>query len=52
LRLSWKLRAATSLARLRRARELLSPLYDRFTEGFETADLKAAKSLVDELRRR
>ena len=57
--LSWELRAATSLARLWRdrgwtkeARELLSPVYDRFTEGFETTDLKAAKSLVDDLRAR
>jgi predicted ATPase len=54
--LSWELRAATSLARLRRdqgrikeARELLTPVYDRFTEGFETADLKAAKALLDKL---
>jgi predicted ATPase len=52
--LSWELRAATSLARLRRqqgqtaeARGLLAPVYDRFTEGFETADLKAAKALLD-----
>jgi predicted ATPase/DNA-binding winged helix-turn-helix (wHTH) protein len=55
--LSWELRAATSLARLYRdqnrtkaARETLAPVYDRFTEGFETADLKAAKLLVDGLR--
>jgi predicted ATPase/DNA-binding winged helix-turn-helix (wHTH) protein len=54
--LSWELRAATSLARLWRdqarsneARELLAPVYDRFTEGFRTADLKAAKSLIDEM---
>jgi predicted ATPase len=47
--LSWELRAATSLARLwrnqnrtRAAREILAPVYDRFTEGFETTDLKAA----------
>jgi predicted ATPase len=57
--LSWELRAATSLARLwceqgrtEEARELLLPVYDRFTEGFETVDLKAAKSLVAELRGR
>ena len=50
------MRAATSLARLWReqgrreeARELLAPLYDWFTEGFDTADLKAAKALLDEL---
>ena len=51
--LSWELRAATSLARMwhsqdrsREARELLAPVYDRFTEGFDTADLKAAKALL------
>jgi predicted ATPase len=55
--LSWELRCATSLARLRRnqarsneARELLAPVYDQFTEGFDTADLKAAKALIDDLR--
>jgi hypothetical protein len=55
--LSWELRAATSLARLwqdqnriKAAREILAPVYDRFTEGFETADLKMAKSLLDGLR--
>jgi hypothetical protein len=54
--LSWELRAATSLARLFReqgrsadATALLQPVYDRFTEGFDTADLKAAKALLDEL---
>jgi predicted ATPase len=52
----WELRAATSLARLRReqgrrteARDLLAPVYDWFTEGFETADLKEAKAVLDEL---
>ena len=55
--LSWELRAATSLARLWRdqnrtkaAREILAPVYDRFTEGFETTDLKAAEWLLDGLR--
>ena len=55
--LSWELRAATSLARLWRdqnrttaAHEILAPVYNRFTEGFETADLKAAKLLLDGLR--
>jgi predicted ATPase len=55
--LSWELRAATSLARLLRdqgrsakALALLQPVYDRFTEGFETADLKAAKALLDALK--
>ncbi|MBV8111939.1 MAG: transcriptional regulator, partial [Hyphomicrobiales bacterium] len=52
--LSWELRAATSLARLFRnrgraaeARGLLRSVYDRFTEGFDTADLIAAKALLD-----
>jgi predicted ATPase len=52
----YELRAATSLARLwaeqgRRgeARKLLAPLYGWFTEGFDTADLKEAKALLDEL---
>ena len=55
--LSWELRAATSLARLwwRQGRgkegfELLAPVYDRFTEGFETADLRSAKALTVTLR--
>ncbi len=53
---SWELRAAASLARLWRdqgkpaeARELLAPVYGWFTEGFDTADLKDAKALLDEL---
>ena len=53
---SAELRAATSLARLwgeqgRRAeaRDLLAPIYSWFTEGFDTADLKDAKSLLAEL---
>ena len=52
----WELRAAVSLARLRRdqgrgaeARDLLAPVYGWFTEGLETADLKEAKALLDEL---
>jgi TOMM system kinase/cyclase fusion protein len=51
-----ELRAATSLARLLRdrgrsdeARALLQPVYDWFTEGFDTADLKDAKALLEEL---
>jgi predicted ATPase len=54
--LSWELRAATSLARLWRdrhrateARELLGPIYARFTEGLATADLQQAKSLLEQL---
>ena len=31
------------------ARDLLAPVYDWFTEGFDTADLKDAKALLDEL---
>jgi len=53
---SLELRAATSLARLwgeqgRRAeaRDLLAPVYGWFTEGFDTPDLKEAKTLLDEL---
>ncbi len=53
--LSWELRAATSLARLLRnqgrpadAITCLQPVYDRFTEGFGTADLITAKRLLDE----
>jgi predicted ATPase len=52
----WELRAAVSLARLRsdqgrftEARDLLAPVYGWFTEGFDTADLKEAKALLDEL---
>ncbi len=53
---SWELRAAMSLARLWRdqgkpqqARELLSPVYGWFTQGFDTLDLKEAKALLGEL---
>ena len=52
----WELRAALDLARLWRdqgkrdeARELLAPVYGWFTEGFDTLDLKDAKTLLDEL---
>jgi predicted ATPase len=52
----WELRAATSLARLKRrlgrddeARQAIAPIYDWFTEGFDTPDLKDAKALLDEL---
>jgi predicted ATPase len=31
------------------ARDLLTPVYGRFTEGFDTLDLKEAKALLDEL---
>ena len=53
---SWELRGAMSMARLWReqgkrqqARNLLAPVYGWFTEGFETLDLKDAKTLLDEL---
>jgi predicted ATPase len=53
---SWELRASMSLARLyqqlgkrEEARALLLQIYDRFHEGFETADLREAKALLDDL---
>ncbi|KRQ94073.1 hypothetical protein CQ12_20930 [Bradyrhizobium jicamae] len=53
---SWELRAATSSARLlncqgkrKMARELLAPIYDWFTEGFDTSDLRKAKALLAEI---
>jgi class 3 adenylate cyclase/predicted ATPase len=53
---SWELRAATSLARLwqqqgkhKEAHDLLAPVYNWFTEGFDTADLIDAKALLEEL---
>jgi predicted ATPase len=55
---SWELRSTMSLARLlasqdRRdeARTMLAEIYNWFTEGFDTADLKEAKALLDELSR-
>jgi predicted ATPase len=51
------LRAAFSLGRVWRgqgrigeARDLVSAVYGRFTEGFDTADLKTAKALLDDLQ--
>jgi predicted ATPase len=53
---SWELRAAMSLARLRQQQRrpqeavaLLAPILGWFTEGFDTADLQAAKALLDDL---
>ena len=53
---SWELRTATSLAHLWHgqgrtddARNLLQPVYDWFTEGFDTLDLKEAKTLLHEI---
>ena len=52
--LFWELRSALSLARLRvrqgrpdDARPILAPVYDRFTEGFETADMRAARAMLE-----
>jgi predicted ATPase len=54
---SFELRAATSLARLwhrqgkrAEARALLAPVYEWFTEGFDTGDLVEAKALLEELQ--
>ena len=53
---SWELRASTSLARLwqqqgkaKEAHEMLSAVYNWFTEGFDTKDLHEAKALLDSL---
>ena len=53
---SWELRATTSLARLLdqqghrdEARAMLADIYNWFTEGFDTADLRDAKALLEEL---
>jgi predicted ATPase/DNA-binding winged helix-turn-helix (wHTH) protein len=55
--LSWELRAAMSLAKLWHqngktveATGLLSSVYDRFTEGFDTADLRTARAVLNEFR--
>ena len=54
---SLELRTATSLARLWQSQEkrqeaydLLAPVYEWFTEGFDTADLQEAQTLIQELR--
>src|SRR5262249_10439625 len=54
--IAWNLRSAISLAKLRRderrnaeAQEILAPVYARFTEGFDTADVKQGKALLDTL---
>ena len=55
--LSWELRTATSLAQLwhrhgrtKEAGELLSSVYNRFNEGFETNDLRTARALIENFR--
>ena len=53
---SWEVRTAMSMARLyqsqskqKEARVLLAEIYDRFTEGFDTVDMREAKALLDKL---
>ena len=53
----WELRTSIALAQLwqtqgkrQDAHDLLAAVYDWFTEGFDTADLKDAKALLDELK--
>jgi predicted ATPase len=55
--LAWELRSTMVLARLLseddqrdHARHTLALVYDRFTEGFETSDLKLARALLEDLR--
>lgn len=54
--LLWELRSATSLARMLRrdrskeARQILAPVYSRFTEGFDATDLRAARVTLETLR--
>ncbi len=55
--LAWELRSATSLARLwqrqgrhQQARTLLTPIYQRFTEGYATPDLMKVRRLLDQLQ--
>jgi predicted ATPase len=57
--LSWRLRTVSSQARLHlaqgrftEARDLLADTYARFTEGFETRDLRAARALIGEIEAR
>jgi predicted ATPase len=54
--LFWELRSAISVARLRvsqdrhdEARQVLAPVFDQFTEGFQTADLRSARDMLDSL---
>ena len=57
--LTFELRISQSLANLMRSRgdeagalHLLEPVFDRFTEGFDTADLISARKTIDELKSR
>jgi predicted ATPase len=56
--LAWELRTATGLGhllhrqgRVAEARDLLAPICDRFTDGFETADFKAARAVLETIGR-
>jgi predicted ATPase len=55
--LAWELRSTMALARMlsedgqrEQARLTLALVYDRFTEGFETADLRLARALLEDLQ--
>jgi predicted ATPase len=55
--LAWELRSATSLAQLwqrqsrsQEALDLLTQIYQRFTEGYATPDLRKVRLLIDDLR--
>jgi predicted ATPase len=55
--LAWELRSTMVMARMLsedgqhdRARHTLALVYDRFTEGFETGDMKLARALLKDLR--
>jgi predicted ATPase len=55
--LAWELRSAMALARLLcedgqrdQTRDTLALVYDRFTEGFDTADLQLARAFLEDLR--
>jgi predicted ATPase len=55
--LAWELRSTMALARMLsengqrdQARDTLALVYDRFTEGFDTADLKLARAIIEDLR--
>jgi predicted ATPase/DNA-binding winged helix-turn-helix (wHTH) protein len=55
--LLWQLRSATSFARLRlrqdqleQAKRVLAPVYDQFSEGFDAADLRTARAILESVR--
>ena len=47
---SWQLRTAMSLARLYQSPSILIPIYESFTEGFDTQDLRDASKLLSPIR--